>query len=47
VEAYVFGSNLLDEEYAMSKSDYGAVGQPVSAKLGMPVVVGTGMTVKW
>lgn len=47
VEAYIFGSNLLDEDYAMSKSDYSAVGIPVSAKLGMPVVLGTGMTVTW
>ncbi len=47
VEAYIFGSNLLDEEYAMSKSDFSGVGQPISAKLGMPTVLGTGMTVKW
>lgn len=47
VEAYIFGSNLLDEEYAMSKSDFSGVGQPISAKLGMPLVVGTGMTVRW
>jgi outer membrane receptor protein involved in Fe transport len=47
VEAYIFGSNLLNEEYAMSKSDFSGVGQPISAKLGMPAVVGTGMTVRW
>jgi len=46
-EAYVFGSNLLDEEYALSKNDYSGVGLPISGKLGMPCVVGTGMTVKW
>ncbi|MCW1887389.1 TonB-dependent receptor [Luteolibacter flavescens] len=47
VDAYVFGSNLLDEEYALSKNDYTAVGLPVSGKLGMPCVIGTGVTIKW
>ena len=47
VEAYVFGTNLLDEDYALSKSDFSAVGQPISGKLGMPCVIGTGVTVVW
>ena len=47
VEAYVFGSNLLDEDYALSKNDYSAVGLPVSGKLGMPRIIGTGVTLKW
>ncbi len=47
VEAYLFGSNLLDEDYALSKSDYRSVGLPISGKLGMPCVIGTGMTVTW
>jgi iron complex outermembrane receptor protein len=47
VEAYLFGSNLLDEDYALSKSDYSAVGLPISGKLGLPCVIGTGMTIAW
>jgi hypothetical protein len=47
VEAYVFGSNLLDEEYALSRSDFSAVGLPASAKLGMPRMIGTGVTFTW
>ncbi|QJE95647.1 TonB-dependent receptor [Luteolibacter luteus] len=47
VEAYIFGSNLLDEEYALSRSDYRAVGLPISGKLGMPRVIGTGVTITW
>jgi hypothetical protein len=38
---------LLDEDYALSKSDFSAVGQPISGKLGMPCVIGTGVTVVW
>jgi iron complex outermembrane receptor protein len=47
IEAYIFGSNLLDEDYALSKSDYRAVGLPISGKLGMPRVIGTGVTITW
>lgn len=47
VEAYLFGSNLLDDEYALSRSDYSAVGLPISGKLGMPRVIGTGVTITW
>lgn len=47
VEAYVFGSNLLDEDYALSKNDYSGVGLPVSGKLGVPRIVGTGVTLRW
>lgn len=47
IEAYIFGSNLLDEEYALSRSDYRAVGLPISGKLGMPRVIGTGVTITW
>lgn len=47
IEAYLFGSNLLDEDYALSKSDYGAAGLPITGKLGMPRLIGTGVTITW
>jgi outer membrane receptor protein involved in Fe transport len=47
VEAYVFGSNLLDVDYASSKTDFTSVGLPLSARLGMPRMLGTGVTLNW
>jgi len=36
LKAYVFGSNVLDEEYAFSKTNYCIISLPQGAKLGMP-----------
>jgi len=47
LEAYLFGNNLLDENYALSKTDYRVVGLPVAGQLGMPRVLGVGVSLSW
>lgn len=46
-EAYAFGSNLLDEEYAASKTDFRSVGLPLMARLGTPRMLGVGVSLNW
>lgn len=44
---YLFGSNLLDDQYALLRSDNSATGQPVSGKVAPPRVLGIGCEVSW
>ncbi|MDB6080676.1 MAG: hypothetical protein JWO82_4423, partial [Akkermansiaceae bacterium] len=44
---YVFGSNLLDDTYALSRIDNTALGLPVGGKVGPPRMFGVGCEVKW
>ena len=44
---YVFGSNLLDDEYALLRADQSASGLPVSGKVGAPRMLGVGFEFRW
>ena len=44
---YVFGSNLLDDEYALLRADNTATGQPVSGKVAAPRMLGIGCEFHW
>jgi len=44
---YVFGSNLLDDDYALLRADQSASGLPVSGKVGAPRMFGVGCEVHW
>ena len=44
---YVFGSNLLDDEYALLRADNSASGLPVSGKVAPPRMLGIGCEVTW
>lgn len=44
---YVFGSNLLDDDYALLRADNSASGQPVSGKVAPPRMLGIGCEFSW
>lgn len=44
---FCFGSNLLDDEYALFRSDNSGVGLPVTGKAAPPRMYGIGMELKW
>lgn len=44
---YLFGSNLLDDEYALLRADNTATGQPVSGKVAPPRMLGIGCEMSW
>ena len=44
---YVFGSNLLDDQYALLRADQSASGLPVSGKVGAPRIFGVGCEFRW
>jgi iron complex outermembrane recepter protein len=44
---YLFGSNLLDDEYALLRSDQQAAGLPRFGKAGDPRVIGIGCETTW
>jgi iron complex outermembrane recepter protein len=44
---YLFGSNLLDDEYALLRADNTATGQPVSGKVAPPRMLGIGCEIRW
>jgi outer membrane receptor protein involved in Fe transport len=44
---FCFGSNLLDDEYALFRSDNSGVGLPVTGKAAPPRMFGIGMELKW
>lgn len=44
---YVFGSNLLDDEYVLLRADQSASGLPVSGKVGAPRMLGVGCEIRW
>lgn len=44
---YVFGSNLLDDQYALLRSDNSATAQPVSGKVAAPRMLGIGCEISW
>jgi iron complex outermembrane receptor protein len=44
---YLFGSNLLNDTYALSRIDNTPLGLPVGGKVAPPRVVGVGCEVKW
>lgn len=44
---YLFGSNLLDDEYAVSRTDNGTIGLPIIGKAGPPRSFGIGFELTW
>lgn len=44
---YFFGSNLLDDEYALLRADNSATSQPVSGKVAPPRMLGIGCEFHW
>ena len=44
---YLFGSNLLDEDYALLRVDNSALGLPVVGKAAPPCLVGIGCELRW
>lgn len=44
---FCFGANLLDDEYALFRSDNSGVGLPVTGKAAPPRMLGIGMELKW
>lgn len=44
---FCFGSNLLDDEYALFRSDNSAIGLPETGKVAPPRILGIGMELKW
>jgi outer membrane receptor protein involved in Fe transport len=44
---YAFGSNLLDDDYALFRSDNSGVRLPVTGKAAPPRLFGIGMELRW
>jgi hypothetical protein len=44
---YLFGSNLLDEDYALLRVDNSALGLPLVGKAAPPCLVGIGCELRW
>jgi iron complex outermembrane recepter protein len=44
---YLFGSNLLDDDYALLRADNTATAQPVSGKVAPPRMLGIGCEIRW
>ena len=47
VSVYAFGSNLLDDEYALVRFDNSSIGLSVTGKAAAPRVLGIGAEFKW
>lgn len=47
VRLYAYGANLLDEHYALYRSDNTALGLPVSGQAGLPRQLGGGAELRW
>ena len=47
VRLYAYGANLLDENYALYRSDNTALGLPVSGQAGLPRQLGGGAELRW
>jgi iron complex outermembrane recepter protein len=46
-ELYVFGTNLLDEDFALVRRDYRSVGLSIDGAPNMPRLFGAGLAVHW
>ena len=46
-EAFVFGDNLLDEEYALTREDASGAGGGIVGRVGLPRTFGLGFSVRW
>ena len=46
-EVYAFGTNLLDEDFALTRLDYSPGGGGVDGAPNMPRCLGVGMAWKW
>jgi len=46
-ESYLFGTNLLDRDFALVRRDYGAIGTRIQGRPSMPRVLGIGFSVHW
>ncbi len=44
---YLFGSNLLDDSYALMRADNSSLGLPVSGKVAPPRMLGIGCEARW
>ncbi len=47
LELHVFGTNLLDEDYALTLQDQRSVGKGITGKAGLPRCLGIGMEAEW
>lgn len=47
VELYVFGNNLLDEDFALVRHDYRAIGRGIDGVPNTPRLIGAGISVEW
>ncbi|MEX1116359.1 MAG: TonB-dependent receptor [Akkermansiaceae bacterium] len=46
-ECYLFGTNLLDRDFALVRRDYGGTGTRIQGSPSMPRVLGIGFSVHW
>jgi iron complex outermembrane recepter protein len=46
-EVFVFGDNLLDQSYALTREDPSGAGGGIVGRVGMPRSFGTGFSVRW
>ena len=46
-ECYLFGTNLLDQDFALVRRDYGATGLSIQGRPSMQRVLGIGFSVDW
>jgi len=46
-ECYVFGTNLLDRDFALVRRDYNRLGDRVQGKPSLPRVLGVGFSIEW
>lgn len=47
IEVYVFGNNLLDEDFALVRHDYRAIGRGIDGVPNTPRLIGAGISVEW
>jgi len=46
-ELYVFGTNLLNEDFALVRQDYTGIGRGTDGRPNMPRLIGVGLSVDW
>lgn len=46
-EVYLFGNNLLDEDFALVRHDYRAIGRGIDGVPNTPRLIGAGFSVEW
>ena len=46
-EIYLFGTNLLDDDYALVRQDFSSYGRGIEGRPNMPRMIGAGITLDW